>query len=269
MLGLPGYESGEGSPHPHDGSSSTRVHGFASECRARMTGSLASLWRLPPCELGANGVRTLWGRGANSACGLPSNAPAVKEPTGILGSMGLNAGDGMAADRTGVSRRAYAKSRRISEAVVRKYLAQGKLSDALLPDGTLDAEKADRLSPPPSHEIGHQPVELRTAKARRLRAQVRRLGDEVRDLEKSLVHSDRVRPIASIVGRIVADNLRPIAERMAPIIAGMNGKDAHLALRNAVSDALEIISSTMVTPSSYGLFSLCLLQHPPPVGASS
>ena len=51
----------------------------------------------------------------------------------------------MAADGTGVSRRAYAKSRGISEAVVRKYLTQGKLTDALLPDGTLDAEKADRL----------------------------------------------------------------------------------------------------------------------------
>ncbi|MBI4923083.1 MAG: hypothetical protein HY834_15170, partial [Devosia nanyangense] len=153
----------------------------------------------------------------------------------------------MAVDVTGVSRRAYAKSRGISEAVVRKYLTQGKLSDALLPDGTLDAEKADRLLASSITRDRAQPVELRAAKARRLRALVRRLGDDVRDLEKSLVRADRVRPIASVVGLIVADNLRSIAERMAPIIAGMNGKDAHLALRNAVSDALEIISSTMVT----------------------
>ncbi|MEO7222498.1 MAG: hypothetical protein ABIY37_08500, partial [Devosia sp.] len=152
----------------------------------------------------------------------------------------------MAADGTGVSRRAYAKSRKMSEAVVRKYLTQGKLSDALLPDGTLDAEKADQLLASSITRDRNQPVELRAGKARRLRAQALRLGDEVQDLERSLVQADRVRPIASVVGLIVADSLRPIAERMAPIIAGMNGKDAHLALRNAVSDALEIISSTMV-----------------------
>lgn len=152
----------------------------------------------------------------------------------------------MAADGKGVSRRAYARSRRISEAVVRKYLTQGKLTDALLPDGTLDAEKADQLLASSITRDRAQPVELRTAKARHLRAKVRRLGDEVRDLERSLVHADRVGPIASAVGLIVADNLRPIAERMAPITSGMNGRDAHLALRNAVSDSLEIISSTMV-----------------------
>ncbi|MBN9348467.1 MAG: phage terminase large subunit family protein [Devosia sp.] len=152
----------------------------------------------------------------------------------------------MAGNGTGVSRRAYAKSRKISEATVRKYLDQGKLSDALLPDGTLDAEKADRLLAA-SITRDHQPVELKAAKARRLRAKVRRLGDEVRDLEKSLVRADRVGAVARVASLIVADTLGPIAERMAPIIAEMNGKDAHLALRNAVSDALEVISSAMVT----------------------
>lgn len=152
----------------------------------------------------------------------------------------------MAADGTGVSRRAYAKSRGVSEAVVRKYLTQGKLSDALLPDGTLDPEKADQLLAASITRDRAQPVELRAAKARRLRAQVRRLGDDVRDLERSLVPADRVGPIATAVGLIVADNLRPLAERTAPMIAGMSGKDAHLALRNGVSDALATISSTMV-----------------------
>ena len=152
----------------------------------------------------------------------------------------------MAADGTGVSRRAYAKSRRISEATVRKYLNQGKLGDALLPDGTLDAQKADRLLASSITQGRAQPVELRAAKARRLRAQVRRLGDEVRGLQRSLVHTQRVGPIASVGGLIVANILRPLGERMAPLIAGMNGKDAHQALRNAVYASLENISSTML-----------------------
>jgi phage terminase large subunit GpA-like protein len=145
----------------------------------------------------------------------------------------------------GMSRRTYATSRKISEATVRKYLKQGKLSGALLPDGTLDARKADRLLGSSNTRGRAQPVELRAAKARHLREKVLSLGHEVEGLERSLVRADRVPRIASVVGLIVADNLRPLGERMAPIIAGMNGKDAHLALRTAVNDALEIISSTM------------------------
>jgi hypothetical protein len=51
----------------------------------------------------------------------------------------------MSSGKAGVSRRGYAKSRNISESVVRKYLVNGKLASALLADGTLDAREVDRL----------------------------------------------------------------------------------------------------------------------------
>ena len=51
----------------------------------------------------------------------------------------------MSRDTSGVSRRAYARSRNISEATVRKYVAEGKLAQAVLPDGTIDPERADQL----------------------------------------------------------------------------------------------------------------------------
>ena len=91
---------------------------------------------------------------------------------------------------TQLSRRGYAKARGLSEARVRALIADTTLAGAVLPNGLLDSEKADALL---THNISRPkvtervPAGLRTARTRKLRAQVRLKLDEVRELRDNLI----------------------------------------------------------------------------------
>jgi len=151
----------------------------------------------------------------------------------------------MSRDTSGVSRRAYARSRNISEATVRKYVAEGKLAQAVLPDGTLDAERADQLLASSIVRGNALPVALVTARIRKLRVQVQSLHDEVSELQRKVLPPDVA---ASMVGELdyhlVTRHIRPIAERVAPAVAGRQAEAAHVVLRDAIIDLLETITSS-------------------------
>jgi hypothetical protein len=85
----------------------------------------------------------------------------------------------------GVSRRQYALSRNVSEAAIRKHIANGTLAGAVLENGIIDPDAADKLLAGSVTRGPKLPVQVSTAKGRRQRAQVRLLHDEVtRDTPK-------------------------------------------------------------------------------------
>ena len=89
----------------------------------------------------------------------------------------------------GLSRRAYAAQAGVSEATVRKHLRSGLLRPALLPNGKIDATKADELLAR-QRTRGTVSAALSDARRRKLAAQVALLTDEVVRRQESLCRRD-------------------------------------------------------------------------------
>ncbi|OWK20633.1 hypothetical protein AJ88_27650 [Mesorhizobium amorphae CCBAU 01583] len=90
----------------------------------------------------------------------------------------------------GISRRAYAKRRGCTEKAIRDRIADGTLVKAVLPDGTLDADKADKLLAAKVTAGKHVGSDLNDARRRKLAAGVALLQDEVEALVVSVVPVD-------------------------------------------------------------------------------
>ena len=140
-----------------------------------------------------------------------------------------------------VSRREYAKRRGISEAAVRKHIASGALADALTTDGLIDPVVADRLLAKHLTRGASEPVMLKTAKARRQRARVRRQADVVDDLRRTLITPADAAAIRMEDSGPMLARFRKMAEE-AGAVAGMDATAAHAKLRDLVNEALADIS---------------------------
>lgn len=143
----------------------------------------------------------------------------------------------------GISRRQYSKIRGISESAVRHHIARGVLAPAVLADGTIDAHKADELLKTHLTRAKVVPVALTTAKTRRLRAIVRKLGDEVYALNHSLVRPDDAAARMKRSNALIARCMKKLPVALAPLVAGQDGTEAHRLLRDGVIGVLEDIST--------------------------
>ncbi|MEO9229765.1 MAG: hypothetical protein ABI216_12600 [Devosia sp.] len=140
--------------------------------------------------------------------------------------------------KRGVSRRQYALSRNISEAAVRKQIGNGTLAKAVLIDGSIDANTADRLLAASVTRGPKVPIQVTTAKARRLRAQIRLLQDKVDDWRKSFIVEKDIWPIVEKGDLVIAERVRRIPGDAAAAAAGLAQDKAHLVLSDCVNRAL-------------------------------
>lgn len=140
----------------------------------------------------------------------------------------------------GISRRAFARTRGISEAAVRAHIKSGTLADAILPDGTIDASKADKLlaaantRPKP----GRTPAVLASARQRRVRAQARDLQDEVYDLERHLIPPGVAEQMLNQALDGPAAIARRWPPRVAPTVASRPADVVQRLLKEGVNDLL-------------------------------
>jgi hypothetical protein len=141
---------------------------------------------------------------------------------------------------TGISRRAYARTRGISEAAVRAAVKSGVLASAVLPNGTIDAAKADKLlaaantRPKP----GRTPPVLASARQRRLRAQARDLQDEEHELSLALVNPRWAEHYINGLLDDVIVLIRQWPAKIAPSLLGLTGYEAQRALKDGVDGLL-------------------------------
>jgi hypothetical protein len=140
----------------------------------------------------------------------------------------------------GISRRAYAKQRGISESMVRKYIAQGTLTPQA--DGTVDPEAADRELANTVTRGQAEPVVLRTARQRHLRAKVRQLQDRIDRLRRQLIRPEDARAICAEQHRFIAARFRQMPGD-ARALAGMSPTKAVRAMKDIIADALEYLET--------------------------
>jgi hypothetical protein len=142
----------------------------------------------------------------------------------------------------GISRRAYARRRGVSEASIRKHIANGVLAPAVLPDDTIDPDHADRLLAETVTRGAAVPVELKTARARRLRASTALTHDNVAELRRSSITIADAAPMIIAESRRVAARLRRIPDAVADRIAGQEPEAVVPIIRDAVHAALSDLS---------------------------
>jgi len=139
----------------------------------------------------------------------------------------------------GVSRRQYALSRNVSEAAIRKHIASGTLAGAVLPNGNIDPDAADKLLAGSVTRGPKVPIQVRTAKARRIRAQIRLLYDEVMEIKNNVVTPADAAMIQDVVSARIIKWLRVIPDRAAAAAAGLPGDRAYRALDDCINNTLQ------------------------------
>lgn len=148
----------------------------------------------------------------------------------------------------GISRRELASRHGISETAVRKHIANGNLVGAVLPDGSLDPDIAARLLVGTIQKGTAVPVALRTAKTRRLRAQVAGLLDKVEAMRQMVISTEDA-------DKLLAGERQPTIVRLRRIpndfkkAAGMNARDAARTMNALVHEVLEDLAAE---PADYG-----------------
>ena len=125
----------------------------------------------------------------------------------------------------GISRRELARREGIAESSVRRHIESGALAAAVLPDGSLDAEKASAALAAVVTNAKRVPVALTHARGRRLRVQVRAREDEVADLQVSAVPPEVAATLLREQAAIITRHARPLAEAAAKL-AGLTAAAA-------------------------------------------
>ena len=159
----------------------------------------------------------------------------------------------------GLSRRKYASTRGVTENAVRKHLASGALLPALLPDNTLDVERADAILAASVTRGAEVPGPLADARQRKLRAQTTALADKVRTLRDSLVPPADVKAVMREAWLFCARHLGTLVPHGARL-AGAAPAAAYKDLDGAVFDALTYLTTTDIM----GEESAVLPEPPPP-----
>jgi len=145
-----------------------------------------------------------------------------------------------------LSRRAFAAARGISEKAVRKRIAAGDLAEALLPDGTIDPEIADRLLAERTTAGKRVPAPLSAARLRKVRAHVATLQDRVAELRESVLTREEAATNA-ITARFIADRLARIPADAAPQVVGRSAGLIAELVREIVYAALDDLANTKIT----------------------
>lgn len=146
----------------------------------------------------------------------------------------------------GISRRAYAKRRHVTEAAIRKRIADGTLGDAVLVDGRIDPDVADRLLAENTTAGDRSPPGLSAARRRKGAAAIALLRDEVEALERSHMPRDLADHTTRRLSLIVATRLLRIADDIAADVVGKPARTAADIIDKAVFAALTEISETKV-----------------------
>ena len=142
----------------------------------------------------------------------------------------------------GVSRRAYAKRRGCTEKAIRDRITDGTLAKAVLPDGTIDADKADALLAARVTAGKHVGSDLNEARRRKLAAGVALLQDDVSALVDSVVRVDDAGQHIRQNSLEIAQRLFRIADECAGKVAGKEAATAADILDDAVRAALDDLS---------------------------
>lgn len=140
----------------------------------------------------------------------------------------------------GISRRELARRHDISESTVRRHVESGALADALLADGSLDSRKASEALRRILSAGKTVPRDLSDARVRRLRAQVRKLGDEVSELRATSIMPADATKLAAVQMDLVARYLRRVP-KLAVDFAGHPAAEARAGLRGIILEALEAL----------------------------
>jgi hypothetical protein len=136
--------------------------------------------------------------------------------------------------------------RGVNERQIRRYIENGALAGAILPDGSIDPDIADvKLS---AAKVGGERVasNLVKARARKLGAAVALLADEVAELEAAVAPIADVRETVRRIAVHIAGIVWPLAG-LAPQLAGLERSAAITVLEDEVRARLGAIAKTGVS----------------------
>lgn len=149
----------------------------------------------------------------------------------------------------GISRRAYAKRRSVTEAAIRKRIADGTLAKALTTDGRIDPDVADRLLAEGTTAGAGTAGGLSEARRRKTAAAVALLCDEVAAFEGSVVSRQDADIVTRRLSLMVAKRLLQIPADIAATVAGKQPAIAAGVIDDAVFTALTEISEAKIVES--------------------
>lgn len=138
----------------------------------------------------------------------------------------------------GISRRAYAKRRGCTEKAIRDRISDGTIASAILPDGSIDMDLADRLLAEKVTAGKHTGSDLNEARRRKLAAGVALLNDEVSELAASVVRREDGARLVREQSLEIAARLFRIADDTAPKVAGKEAVTAASIIEGEVYTAL-------------------------------
>lgn len=147
--------------------------------------------------------------------------------------------------KTEISRRAYAKRRNVTEAAIRKRIADGTLANAMTPSGLIDADLADKLLAENTTAGNQTTSGLSEARRRKAAASIALLRDEVEALESSFVPHDQADAVVKWLSLIAARRILQVAD-IAAQVAGKPPAVAALAIDEAVRAAQNDIAATPI-----------------------
>lgn len=139
----------------------------------------------------------------------------------------------------GITRREAGRRAGVDESTVRKHLRSGALDKAVLADGSLHSEKVLKLLSEVVQRGPRTPTYLTTAKTRRARAQVEKLGDEVAAYRASAIHVDDVDRLRLEQALPVVRAFQSLSWDAGNLVAGKPAADAFRALRELVEGAFK------------------------------
>ncbi len=151
---------------------------------------------------------------------------------------------------TWLSRRAYGRTRNLSEAVVRRHIASGLLAPAVDPATNLiDADKADQLllqnvTRKPAKKV---PPVLRVARQRHRLAIAHDLDDQVGDLELVLIPPAWFESFTnSVFDEITNPLIAAWPEKIAPALIGHPAEVVQRLLKEGIHDLLGELHEVIV-----------------------
>lgn len=147
---------------------------------------------------------------------------------------------------SGLSRRAYARQRGCSEAAVRKAIADGRLKKAVLPDGSIDAHRADELLAHSTIASREPPSELSEARLRKLRVQCALLRDEIEGLERASVSPAEAAELHETIFVHAAGKFLDLVNEIAPNLVEVDAPKASAVIQEAIYAALDRLASTQL-----------------------
>lgn len=149
---------------------------------------------------------------------------------------------------TQISRRAYAKRRNVTEAAIRKRIADGTLSSAMTADGKINPDLADKLLAENTTAGNQTTSGLSEARRRKAAASIALLRDEVEALENSVAPQAEADKAVKWLSLTFAWHMLQVAD-IAPQVAGKAPAVAADLIDKAVRAAQNAIAATPIPRS--------------------